>query len=145
MQYNLGVLRQQQGRFADALKAYDEVVRIDGGKRADAHYAAALIYEARGEAAAAVQALRLALAARPEWTAAATELAWLLAVAADSLVRNPEEAVRLATEAVGVGRVRFDRRMLVCRRRFIGRRFLQFLQFLRFVNSPNRIVLDHRQ
>ena len=103
VQYNLGVLRQQQGRFADALKAYDEVVRIDGGKRADAHYAAALIYEARGEAAAAVQALRLALAARPEWTAAATELAWLLAVAADSLVRNPEEAVRLATEAVRLG------------------------------------------
>jgi len=50
-----------------------------------------------------VQALRLALAARPEWTAAATELAWLLAVAADSLVRNPEEAVRLATEAVRLG------------------------------------------
>ena len=96
--YNLGVLRQQQGRFDAALVAYETAAAIEP-MQADARYAAALIREAQGEFVVAVSLLRQALSARPAWPRAQAELAWLLAASPDASLRRPPEALRLALEA----------------------------------------------
>jgi tetratricopeptide (TPR) repeat protein len=96
--YDLGLVLQQQGNFAGALDAYDRAARIDG-HHADARYAAGLIREANGEFAAAVKLFRNALVVRPAWTQARVELAWVLATTPDAAVRQPAEALRLATSA----------------------------------------------
>lgn len=96
--YDLGLVLQQQGKFAEALDAYDSAARMDV-HQADARYAAGLIREANGEFAAAVKLLRDALVVRPAWTQARVELAWVLAVTPDVTVRQPAEALRLATSA----------------------------------------------
>ena len=61
------------------------------------YFAKALQYQ--GLAAEAVREYRLALKLRPDWLAAANDLAWLLATHPDEQVRDAREAVRLATAA----------------------------------------------
>ncbi len=100
--YNLGVLRQAQGREDDALAAYVGVLRLTPA-HGDAAYAAGVIHLGRSNARDAAEFFRQALAARPGWSPALTELAWTLAVA-DGDVRRPKEALelaRLATRSAG--------------------------------------------
>ena len=100
--YNLGVLRQAQGREDDALAAYVGVLRLTPA-HGDAAYAAGVIHLGRSNARDAAEFFRQALAARPGWSPALTELAWALAVA-DGDVRRPKEALelaRLATRSAG--------------------------------------------
>jgi tetratricopeptide (TPR) repeat protein len=54
--FNLGVVLEDQDRLDEAIEAYERAVAIDSSC-ADAHYNAALLYERRGNAAAALRHL----------------------------------------------------------------------------------------
>ena len=102
---NLGLALLQAGRSREAQRPLRQAIELrpDYG---EAHYNLAHALSAAGESGAAVQALRDALRIEDEWPAALRDLALLLATDADAAVRDPAEAVRLATRAVDLARER---------------------------------------
>jgi len=63
-------------------------------------------YRAAAEDRKAIAALRRAAEIEPEWFAPKNDLAWILATDADSAIRQPAEAVRLARQAAVLTRHR---------------------------------------
>ena len=102
---NLGLALLQAGRAHEAVQPLRQAIGLRP-EYGEAHYNLGHALSATGESAAAAQALREALRVEEEWPAALRDLALWLATDADAEVRHPEEAVRLASRAVGLARER---------------------------------------
>jgi tetratricopeptide (TPR) repeat protein len=98
---NLAIAFLRLGRAAEALENFRSAIRFDPSL-VEAHLNAGLISRATGQAAEAAAHLRQAVQLGPDWILAVDSLASLLAAGADSSVRNPEEAIRLAEHAVAL-------------------------------------------
>lgn len=95
---SLGSILGSQGRLAEAAGHFREAVRIEPGD-AEAHNNLGLALRMLGKDEEAIQHLRAALKLRGDWPAPMSELAWILATAADPKLRDPAEARRLAERA----------------------------------------------
>lgn len=102
---NLGLALLQAGRSREAVQPLRQAIELRP-EYGEAHYNLAHALSAGGDSDAAVQALRDALRIEREWPAALRDLALLLATDADAAVRDPAEAVRLASRAVAIARER---------------------------------------
>lgn len=102
-QQGLGLALRAQGRLVESLSALDAARRLLPDD-ADVNYNVGVVRSALGRFGPAIGAFQRALAVRPRWVAAQTELAWAYAVAPDLAERNPVEALRLAEEAAAAQR-----------------------------------------
>ncbi len=96
---NLGGVLFKLGRLDEAERHLTDAVRFDANN-AEARDNLGRLLAARGRTAQAIEQFKEAARLRPDWAAPHAEAAWLLAVAGDERVRNPVEAVTLATRAV---------------------------------------------
>jgi spermidine synthase len=96
---NLGGVLFRLGRLDEAERHLTDAVRFDPGN-ADARDNLGRLLAERGRAAQAIEQFREAARLRPDWAAPHAEAAWLLAAAADDRIRNPAEAITLASRAV---------------------------------------------
>lgn len=97
-QFGRGLALWRLGRRDDALVHLQQSVVIDP-QHAAAHYQLALAAQERRDLHAAVEHLRSALRARPAWSEAANDLAWILATTTVAELRRPVEAVEWAEAA----------------------------------------------
>jgi tetratricopeptide (TPR) repeat protein len=98
---NRGAVLRSQGRLDEAIGELTAALsRQPGNALAHTNLGGALA--AQGRVAAAVLEYRRALEARPELLDALTSLAWMLATSPDARIRQPDEAVRLATRAAAL-------------------------------------------
>ncbi len=98
LRLQLAEVQMQIGELAAARQHIDIAIRA-WPDRAEPHYHLATLLVLQGRMAEAIEAYRACLKLRPSWAAAANNLAWVLATAADERLRNPTEAVRLAEQA----------------------------------------------
>lgn len=94
---NLGVLYLGWGKYSDAEAEFRTVLEL-APYHAQAHYNLAGVYDKTGNVRGAIAEYAQALAAQPGWGDAAVRLAWIWSTTVDPSLRNPTEAVRLATE-----------------------------------------------
>ena len=86
--YNsLGILRKEQGRFDEAIAAYQQAIELNPGF-ADAHYNLGHVYQAKDELAEAAKCFERAANAEPSHVHALAALARVL-----QLLKRPEESV----------------------------------------------------
>ena len=102
---NLGLALLQAARPREAVQPLRQAIELRP-EYGEAHYNLAHALSAGGDSGAAVEALQAALRIESDWPAALRDLALLLATDADAGVRDPEEAVRLASRAVDLARER---------------------------------------
>jgi tetratricopeptide (TPR) repeat protein len=95
---NIGFVLARRGKLDEALAHFREALRIDP-RSADAHYNMGLTLERLGNLPEAVRHLRDALQFKPNWAAAMSDLAWVLATTSDAILRDANQAVRLAEGA----------------------------------------------
>jgi tetratricopeptide (TPR) repeat protein len=86
------------GRLAEALEHYQQASELDAESWL-ARLGSGFCLLLAGQEQGAASELRQAAQQNAQATAAARELAWLLATAQDTSLRNPEEALRLAQQA----------------------------------------------
>jgi Flp pilus assembly protein TadD len=98
---NLGGVLFKLGRLDEAERHLTDAVRFDADN-AEARDNLGRLLAERGRTAQAIEQFREAARLRPDWAAPYAEAAWLLAVAGDDRVRNPVEAVTLASKAAGL-------------------------------------------
>ncbi len=90
------------GNYLAALSAVNEALRIRPGNLGDLHNRA-VVETALGRYETAVADYRTVIAADPHSAGSCNNLAWVLATAKDPAVRDGEQAVRYAREAVKMG------------------------------------------
>lgn len=98
----LGGVLISQGRFDEAARTFrDALVATPESGRL--HYGlAAALRRGGGNLSEARDRLREAMRLEPRWPQPCNDLAWLLATSADPTVRDPDEALRLAAQAVAL-------------------------------------------
>jgi Flp pilus assembly protein TadD len=96
---SLGALLLQQGDAAGAERELRAALGADA-EQPELHSALGDALRTQGRDAEAIEEYRAALRAQPRHRAAANNLAWLLAAAADPALRAPDEALRWADVAV---------------------------------------------
>jgi tetratricopeptide (TPR) repeat protein len=96
---NLGGILFRLGQLDEAERHLSDAVQF-GPDNAEARDNLGRLHGERGRFALAVEQFREAARLRPDWAAPRAEAAWLLAAAPDDRVRNPGEAVALASRAV---------------------------------------------
>jgi tetratricopeptide (TPR) repeat protein len=95
----LGDALAADNKSVEAARQYQSALQIDPAC-ADAHFGLAMLaFRARRESQA-VASFRLAIRHRPDWPEAMSNLAMLLATAKNPALRNPAQAVALASQAV---------------------------------------------
>lgn len=100
---NLGRVLLNAGRPAAAAPHLEAAVRLSP-QNPDAQFNLAELYVTTGRLREAVLHHREALRLRPNWEPALIGLSWLLSASADSAIRNPVDAMHLATAAVDASR-----------------------------------------
>jgi len=95
-------IHMRAGNYRAALSAINEALRIRPGNLGDLHNRA-VVETALERYEAAVADYRTVIAADPHSAGSCNNLAWVLATAKDPAVRDGEQAVRYATEAVKQG------------------------------------------
>ena len=96
---NLAFAFVQTGRLQEAVAPLQRALELQPDY-SEAHLGLAHAFSAVGQPHAAVEQFREALRLQPDWPAALRDFASLLATHPDVGVRDPDEAVRLATRAV---------------------------------------------
>lgn len=96
---NLGAVLRSLHQFEPAAGHLRRALQLDPAN-ATAHTNLAGILSARGATPDAIAHYRLALESNPDLLEALTDLAWILATSPDPALREPVEAVRLASRAV---------------------------------------------
>jgi tetratricopeptide (TPR) repeat protein len=95
---NLGNALLQIGKPEEALEQFREASRLDPGN-AKAHSNIAVLLGARGEFAEAIEQFQEAVRLAPNGVEDLASLAWLLATAPTSVLRDANEAIRLSERA----------------------------------------------
>src|SRR5262249_16382907 len=98
---NLGAILFQRGELEAAGVHLREAVRLDP-KNADALDNLGRLDQRPGDPRSARQHYEQALLARPDWTMAMVDLAWILAASPEPGATNPKRAVDLAQRAVSL-------------------------------------------
>ena len=98
---NLGRLLLARGQVDAALAQFGAAVR-DEPRDAESHYNMGVAHRLAHDEAAAIADLRTASALAPSWAAAAMDLAWMLATAADASPSEVAEAIGHAERAVAL-------------------------------------------
>jgi tetratricopeptide (TPR) repeat protein/mono/diheme cytochrome c family protein len=98
---NLGAILFQRGQLDAAGVHLREAVRLDP-KNADALDNLGRLNQRLGDARSARQHFEQALVARPDWTLALVDLAWMLAASPEAGATDPQRAVELAQRAVNL-------------------------------------------
>ena len=99
---HLAIALVRAGRPAEALATLGELSSRPGDDPA-LQLALARAQASLGDPRSAIERYREALRLRPESSAAATELAWILATSPEPELRDPAEALRLAESALRTG------------------------------------------
>ncbi|MFH0981956.1 MAG: tetratricopeptide repeat protein [Planctomycetota bacterium] len=97
----LGVVHLTRGDFEEAIRALKRALELDPVM--PIHDRLAEVYVRAGRSPEAVKTLRAGMAATPGHWELARELAWVLATCPQSEVRNGQEAVKLAEQALRLG------------------------------------------
>ena len=96
--FNLGRVYLQQRRLADAISEYQRAVSIQPNDP-EAHLSLGNAFAAAASESRAITEIEKALELAPNSVSALNNLAWLLATASDSNLRNPTRAIMLAEKA----------------------------------------------
>jgi tetratricopeptide (TPR) repeat protein len=99
----LGTVMLQRDQVSEAVQHFEEALRIDA-RHAEAHYQMGSVNWLRGENQAAATRFARALALAPNYPRALMDLSWIRSSAAEVILRNPAEALRLASRAVELTR-----------------------------------------
>jgi tetratricopeptide (TPR) repeat protein len=99
--YGLAEVLLKKGRMDEAVAHYSTALLADPNF-AEAHYQLGILLAGRKQFDPAVTHLREAVRLKPDWLEAVNNLAWMLATAPESKVRDGSEAIRLATKAIGL-------------------------------------------
>jgi len=94
---NLGVALMRVGQFQDAIAPLERAIELQPDGKTQHTLAVALARV--GQQSAAVDHFEEAIRLQPEWVEAWADLAWLRATSPDASVRDPAEAIRLASRA----------------------------------------------
>ncbi len=100
--FNLGMIKTKAGDSENAKKEFELCLRADASYAA-AQYQMGMLALRDGDSTAAVSCWRSAVRLSPTWVDPLNNLAWVLATAPDSKLRDGAEAVRLATRASELG------------------------------------------
>jgi len=100
----LGAAQAALGRLDEAIATLRWSLSLEPGEPYASLSLATVIERRTGASAEVVQLLQQAIAAKPDWADPFNELAWVLATAADSSLRDPGEALRLSQLALGLTR-----------------------------------------
>jgi protein O-mannosyl-transferase len=95
---NLGQALLAQGNLGQAQRHFLEAARLDPGS-AGPHYNLGVMARAHGNMSEAIDRFRQAIRLQPDWVQAVSNLAWVLATAPSTDLRQADEAVRLAEHA----------------------------------------------
>jgi protein O-mannosyl-transferase len=98
---NLGNNLAAQGRFDEAYVHLDRAIQLDP-QSAEAYFALGLALEKQSKMAEAIDSFRTALRLQPDLDGALIQLALALATQDDPKLRNTDEALRLAQQAVSL-------------------------------------------
>jgi tetratricopeptide (TPR) repeat protein len=98
---NVGRALASRGQVDEGIRHYREALALNPDF-ADAHVNLARALASQGRFEDAVRSQREARRAAPNWVVPMADLAWLLATAPDERLRRPDEAVRLAEQAVAL-------------------------------------------
>jgi protein O-mannosyl-transferase len=96
--FNLGRVYLQQRRLADAISEYQRVISIQPNDP-EAHLSLGNAFAAAASESRAITEIEKALELAPNSVSALNNLAWLLATASESNLRNPTRAIMLAEKA----------------------------------------------
>jgi tetratricopeptide (TPR) repeat protein len=97
--YNLGVALSREGRIPEAIEEFGEVVRINPAYP-EARYDLGNALLQQGDAAAAIAQMKIAWQLQPSNPTIENALAWMLATASPTSLRDGARAVQLATQAI---------------------------------------------
>ena len=97
--FNLAKVSLARQRLDEAIEYLEQAIRINS-RYADAHNNLAVVFSMIGREDEAAEHFRLAMAHKPQWTMPYLGFSWMLATSAKADVRRPQEAVRLAEQAV---------------------------------------------
>lgn len=95
---NLANLLRRQGRLVEASGHYERAIELEP-EYAEAHFNLGVTRMLQGRVGDGLARYREVRRLEPEWPEPYFSSAWVLATHPDSAVRDPEEAVRLATRA----------------------------------------------
>jgi tetratricopeptide (TPR) repeat protein len=95
---NLGNVLLRRENPGEALEHFREAVRLDPSN-AEAHYNVGSVLRSRGDLSEAAGQFRQTVQLKPDWIPAVASLAWLLATAPDTALRDANEAIRFAERA----------------------------------------------
>ncbi|MCA9048580.1 MAG: tetratricopeptide repeat protein, partial [Planctomycetaceae bacterium] len=95
---NRGVVHGKRGDFKAAIADYSAAIKIDA-RYTDAYGNRAFALRKQGQVTQAIADLKTAMEKDPLSYQPVNDLAWIYATTNDASVRNPKEAVRLATQA----------------------------------------------
>src|SRR5688572_15045179 len=98
---NLGGILFKLGRLDEAERHLTDAVRFSPDNAEARDNLGRLLAQGR-RTAQAIEQFREAARLRPDWAPPHAEAAWLLAVASDDRVRDPTEAIALASRAVAL-------------------------------------------
>ncbi len=96
--YNLALALVQQGRLEEAINCFQKVLALKPDS-AEADYNLGNAYLQKGDTPKALHCFEQAIAAKPDYSTALNDLAWILATAPQTSVRNGAKAVQLAERA----------------------------------------------
>jgi tetratricopeptide (TPR) repeat protein len=105
---NIAFLLMARGELAAAVVHLREALRADPAFP-DAHYNLGLIRQSAGAESEAAEHFTAVIGIRGDWVPGLSELAWVLATAADDRVRDPDRALRLAQRAAALSQRRNPR------------------------------------
>jgi protein O-mannosyl-transferase len=98
----LGSVLSVQGRLDEAVVQFQTALAHDSTDAVLHHKLGTVLLQMQGRSAEAAKHLRLAIRYKPDWPVPLNALAWFLATTPDPALRDPEEALTLATRAVAL-------------------------------------------
>jgi superkiller protein 3 len=98
--FYVGLALKARGDLDGAERAYREAVRLDGEHHGAAIDALAELLQSRGNLKEAIATYQKIVILKPDSVGALNYLAWLLATCSDAKLRDPQQAVTLASKAV---------------------------------------------
>jgi tetratricopeptide (TPR) repeat protein len=99
---NLGRLLVAQGKADEGIDHLRAAIRAQPAHAAAHFNLATALLQAKNDAHGAIDHFREAIRLRPDWPPAPMALAWVLSSHPDAAIRNPEDAIDLAHQAIAL-------------------------------------------
>ncbi len=95
---SLAAVLAKQAKYDEAVRVYEELLKLEP-RAVGVHTSIGAIYAEQGRCAEAISSFEKELKAKPDYANALNRLAWIKATAADAAFRDPEAAVKMASQA----------------------------------------------